>query len=537
MASAHNSSALARLRQTYAGLTEPPGAEVRLQLAEQIAQTGADAGDCLNLAFERFSAFQFGAAHQALERSIALQPDLLPARWLQFQYPRNPVPGSLAEQGEFAASWERGLSYFERLDLEAPAVKQQLWGCLGACTAFYRHYLGDDVTALQRRYGAWLARAMQALTGPIALSLPQRPRPRLLFCSTHFYQHTVGRLFWPLIKQLPREQFDIQILHLGPERDSLTAEIGARAPLHGGPRNAPDWMHLIRSLQPDAIVYLDLGMDPLSLALAALRLAPVQASLWGHPVTSGLPSIDYALSPDLMEPADAEAHYSETLIRLPGLGHGLAAPAEHADALPAVAAGEPLRLLCAQSVYKFLPEQDALFARMLAGAPNSELHCIPHPEPGVRDWLKQRLLQACAAHQVNDASARIVMHGYGSLAEFKALASRCQLNLDTLGWSGGMSSIDLLGLGLPTVTLRGPQMRGRQTAALLDLLGAGDCVAENHDDYLRKALNLAGNPSARAQLSERMRAQRQRLFDHAALPAFLAEFLSRAIADSRRRSR
>jgi len=48
-----------------------------------------------------------------------------------------------------------------------------------------------------------------------------------------------------------------------------------------------------------------------TMQIAGLRLAPVQCTAWGHPVTSGLPTIDYYLSSQLMEPENAQAHYSE----------------------------------------------------------------------------------------------------------------------------------------------------------------------------------------------------------------------------------
>ena len=54
--------------------------------------------------------------------------------------------------------------------------------------------------------------------------------------------------------------------------------------------------------------------------LASLRHAPVQATTWGHPVTSGMSTIDFFLSADEFEPPDADAHYTETLIRLPRMG-------------------------------------------------------------------------------------------------------------------------------------------------------------------------------------------------------------------------
>ena len=53
--------------------------------------------------------------------------------------------------------------------------------------------------------------------------------------------------------------------------------------------------------------------------LAALWLAPIQCASWGHPDTTGLPTIDYFLSGELMEPPDADEHYTERLVRLPNL--------------------------------------------------------------------------------------------------------------------------------------------------------------------------------------------------------------------------
>jgi hypothetical protein len=56
-------------------------------------------------------------------------------------------------------------------------------------------------------------------------------------------------------------------------------------------------------------------MEPFTYFLAASRHAPVQAVWWGHPVSTGLPSIDYFLSLRLAEPHDAQQkHYSEELV-------------------------------------------------------------------------------------------------------------------------------------------------------------------------------------------------------------------------------
>ena len=73
---------------------------------------------------------------------------------------------------------------------------------------------------------------------------------------------------------------------------------------------------IIAAERLDIIFYPDIGMTPLTYFLAFARLAPVQCVSWGHPVTTGIPAIDYFISARSIEPPDAQLHYSERLILL-----------------------------------------------------------------------------------------------------------------------------------------------------------------------------------------------------------------------------
>eukprot|EP00597_Dinobryon_sp_UTEXLB2267_P011108 CAMPEP_0170103430 /NCGR_PEP_ID=MMETSP0020_2-20130122/3490_1 /TAXON_ID=98059 /ORGANISM="Dinobryon sp., Strain UTEXLB2267" /LENGTH=441 /DNA_ID=CAMNT_0010326997 /DNA_START=616 /DNA_END=1941 /DNA_ORIENTATION=+ len=56
----------------------------------------------------------------------------------------------------------------------------------------------------------------------------------------------------------------------------------------------------VRQLQLDALVFGDLFMDSFVTHLAMFRLAPIQVAFWGHPFTSGFPSMDYFITSELV---------------------------------------------------------------------------------------------------------------------------------------------------------------------------------------------------------------------------------------------
>src|SRR5438552_1508100 len=125
----------------------------------------------------------------------------------------------------------------------------------------------------------------------------------------------------------------------------------------------------------DVLVYPELGMNAASFTLASLRLAPVQVAGWGHPTTTGLPTIDWFLSSAGMEPEDGAAHYTERLVTLPGLGTRYGQPAGAAQVsreAHGFAATDHLYLV-PQSLFKIHPDNDAIFARIVERDPAARL--------------------------------------------------------------------------------------------------------------------------------------------------------------------
>ena len=190
-------------------------------------------------------------------------------------------------------------------------------------------------------------------------------------------------------------------------------------------------------------------------------------------------------------------------------------------------------MLCPQSLFKIHPDNDALFARVLAANPSARLVLFAGRHPAVTDQFMRRL-QACFEQYGIAIRERTHLLPQLSHEGFLAVNLACDAMLDTMRWSGGQTSVDALDCGLPVVTLPGAMMRGRQSAGMLKLIDVEELIATDVDDYVRIATRLCADPEWRAALSARIRENSSRLFDDpapiAALEAYYRDAAAAAVA-------
>lgn len=396
-------------------------------------------------------------------------------------------------------------------------------------TNFLLAYQGCDDRALQTSYGSFAARLIAA--GAAQWLAPRTPRHRsgerlrVGFASAFFHVGTAGRYFRSWLTDLDRERFEVHVYHLYPGMDEIATEIRNRADRFvefGGSRSRPSIIApVIRDDALDVLVYPELGMDATSFALAALRLAPRQLCGWGHPVTTGHPTIDGFISCAEMEPSNAQSHYAEKLFGIPGIGtcyRRLTLPDSASRARLGLPDQKPL-LLCPQSLFKVHPDNDDLFAQVLAQNQEAVLVMFDGRHREVTDRFVRRIARAFDRYAVS--MERLIVLPAIPHVDFLRVNLACDAMLDTMHWSGGNTSLDALACGLPIVTLEGTFMRGRQSAAMLRQVGVSELIAHDRDEYARIATRLVREPEWRRELVLRIREGRDRLFDTAApLDAF-----------------
>ena len=472
------------------------------------------------------------------KKALAIRPDYAEAR---FAACFAELPILYADEPEIA---RRRAAYAESLrtlcaDVEAGRLPGDLVKALAVKQPFLLAYQGCNDRELQKLYGALVCRIM-AQQHPAA-ALPPPPAPgepvRVGIVSDFFRLHSNWKI--PIkgwLGQLDRSRFKVFGYYLGRLRDAETEAAAAMCDrfVHR-PLSADGWRREILADAPHVLIYPGLLMDTVSLQLAAQRLAPVQCNSWGHPETSGMPTLDYFLSSDLMEPPDAEAHYTEKLVRLPNLSIYY----EPANITPVSVSRAELGLRadatafwCGQSVYKYLPQYDQVFARIAQQAPNCQFVFLRHGGgPPVNELFQARLDRAFAAVGRKASDHCVFLNGM-SLSKFVAAIGQCDVFLDSIGWSGCNSALESLTQCLPIVTVPGTFMRGIHSAAILRMMGITDTIAATLDDYVSIAARLANDPAERRSLSARIKDSQHKVYRDRACITALEDFLERAARSS-----
>ncbi len=259
-----------------------------------------------------------------------------------------------------------------------------------------------------------------------------------------------------------------------------------------------------------------------------MRLAPAQVVAWGHPQTSGLPTIDYFVSAEAFEPADGAAHYRERLVALPNLGccyEPLAPPDVEPDwAALGVDADAP-RLICAGTAYKYLPEHDHVFVEIAQRLGRCQFLFFVDMAPRLSRLLEDRLHLAFRAKGL-DARRHVRFLPWQSRPAFFGLMRNADVYLDTIGFSGFNTAMQAIECGLPIVTCEGRFMRGRLAAGVLRRMGMDELVARDARSYVDLAVRLGDDFAHRADVRGRIAARRNVLFGDLAPVRALEGFLA-----------
>ena len=470
------------------------------------------------------------------QKARGVDPHHVQARWAIAMAQVAPVPVDVADAARSRAAFGRELRDLDKWFDERRTGEG--YKAVGSTQPFYLAYQALDNRELMARYGALCARLMKPWQGNNLATRPRRVRPagspvRIGIASPHINDHSVWQAIvkgWVI--NLDRRRFEVFLFTLDGKSDGEThlARQWARH-TEDRRRGLAQWSQCIADSELDMLIYPGIGMDPRSIQLAAQRLAPVQVASWGHPDTSGLPTVDYYISAEGLEPADAAAHYSERLVALPNLGVCYE-PADVRATLPDLAAlGLPALaplMLCPGMPFKYAPEYDSLWLGIARRTDGARLVFFRPENSDLTERFEQRLRKCFQAAGV-DFDRHVSFIPFLGRADFFGLMKHARLFLDSPGFSGFNTVMQAVECGLPVVTHEGEFLRGRLGSGILRRLGMDELVVDSVDAYVEVVAGLMQDEARRKSASARIVERREILFGDKEPVVALERFIEDAV--------
>ena len=482
-----------------------------------------------SLGFSYWHTAQLDRARASFDRAVELDPGNAKARWARVMVWTPAFSSKGADDSMDRSGFGGELARFEDW-----WVKSETDGALfiGDLQPFFLSYQEENNLSLLKQYGQVCAKAMRRWLDRQELPALIRPigkRVRLGIVSADIRLHSVWiALIKGWFQSFDLERFELVVFSLADQVDAETTWARSKSDVFvGGPKTLSEWVTAMREQNCEVLLYPAVGLTSMTLKLASLRLAPIQTNTWGHPDTSGLPTLDYYVSANCFEPADAQDHYSEQLVLLPHLGNRVQPLALQSSDPDFAAMNVDLEmpiLVCPGTPFKYQPEHDHIFADIARRIPNAQLVFFRPSVTALAKLLQGRLTKAFEAVGLN-VMDHVRFVRWLTFHEFHCLLRRADVLLDTIGFSGYNTAVQAIECGLPLVTREGQFLRGRLASGVLRRIELEELIVQTKADYVNLVARLVTDRPYRAHIRHEIQQRRSVLFDDRSAMGPFQDFL------------
>ena len=310
------------------------------------------------------------------------------------------------------------------------------------------------------------------------------------FFSEFFSNHTIGKLFKGLIFKLDRSIFDITVFHSKKTKKTLIFNEFLESEIKLGTKNIildknfSDKISTIRKENLDIVFFPEIGMSTEFYYLSFLRIAKIQITSWGHPITSANESIDYFLSSDLLKGNNEKEIFSEKMIYLKHLPMYFYKPKIQKTLSDNEIVNQRV-YFCSQTLIKFHPHFDEILKKILLEDKHAKIYLIDDNVLGSK--LRNRLKKNISINYDN-----INFLNKLSIDDYINKCGEVSVLLDTLYFGAGNSFHESMYYGTPTVTLPTQNLKSKIVTGAYKQMQIDDPpISENTDDYVKRAIELA----------------------------------------------
>jgi protein O-GlcNAc transferase len=328
------------------------------------------------------------------------------------------------------------------------------------------------------------------------------------YISPDFRGHSVGFFFRPLLEGHNKQVVELYGYNDLVTDDKYTRVIRESFDVFRDVANVPDveLAQIIRDDKLDILVELAGHTGNHRIKLFMNKVARIQVTGLGYPLTTGVSGIDYKIVDEVSVPVGGESLYSEKLLRLPN-SFWCFNPLEAAPAVAPAPAGivGTITFGCFGNIAKISDEMLSAWAEIMLALPTSRLilKSITFQDESARASFGERLLR------FNLDISRVRMDMPDSAVELFGRYAEIDIVLDTFPFNGGTTTCFALWMGVPLITVSGDALISRMGASMLSSLGLDELIASTMAEYVDVAIRLASDIERLAEMRSVIRQRMQ----------------------------
>ena len=139
------------------------------------------------------------------------------------------------------------------------------------------------------------------------------------------------------------------------------------------------------------------------------------------------------------------------------------------------------------SAYKITDTTLALWSRILHRIPDA---VFAYSTPFLSDLVERKIRSGFGANGIGPERYRLRVRRH---TDFPVAMNEVDLALDAVPFSSNFSCLQTLQQGVPVITLAGDRLVGRFGASLLRTVGHPELIADTAEDFVERAVALAGD--------------------------------------------
>ncbi len=322
------------------------------------------------------------------------------------------------------------------------------------------------------------------------------------FLSADFRgEHSITFFLKEILEDYDKENFSIVLISNQEVDDKTFEEFSEKVDGSINISNLSDGdaLNALRNLNIDILIDLMGVTSEQRIKLLNLRVAPIQILWLGYCNTSGIRNMDYIIADKNLIYEKEKKFYSEKILYLPEIwnAHSGLSIKRKQKIFPHIK-NDFITFGSFNNFNKINEEVVKTWSNIIKKVQNSKLIL----KSSTKIQTKKRLYELFKKYGVEKYIT--FLDHKSSYNNHLELYNNIDIALDTFPYNGVTTSFESIWMSVPVLTMKGFNFKSRCGESINKNLDLEELIAENENDYVLKAINLAGDKNLLAKISNKI---------------------------------